>query len=126
MVSDEQLRAKAQSLKKALNRLEDITDSDAIQETAHELEELHFNPTLLFNVENFLFLSRQDAVAEIDRVTEMTDEAIFDVGIKLGADINKAKCDHMALFVYHFKLLTRLRKDDPEAWDEIHELYEDD
>ena len=32
----------------------------------------------------------------------------------------------MKIMLYHFKLLTRLRKNEPEAWDEVNELYEED
>ena len=36
------------------------------------------------------------------------------------------KMNHLKLLYYFYELLTRLRQDDPAAWDEVNELYEDD
>jgi hypothetical protein len=33
---------------------------------------------------------------------------------------------NLNLLLYHYRLLRRLRDDEPEAWDEVNELMEDD
>jgi hypothetical protein len=49
-------------------------------------------------------------------------------GIRLAQEIpaDELKRKNIDILVSQFLLLERLRAGEPEAWDEIHELYEDD
>ncbi|HKL22090.1 MAG TPA: hypothetical protein VJ904_09805 [Tichowtungia sp.] len=46
--------------------------------------------------------------------------------IKDLAEKPKTTEQHLNLLFYHYALLQRLRRNQPEAWDEVNELMEDD
>ena len=117
---------KIDAFKAAINALPDINNATCIQQTATRLEGLHFTPTLILPVKRFLYCSKADILREIDRVADLTEQELQEQGIELTQEIQEIKLEQIGLLVYHFKLLTRLRQDKPEAWDEIDELYGDD
>lgn len=83
----------------------------AIKASAARLNALNYKPLLLKDVDNFIFLKKADMLSIIEQWSAedpLPSEEAFN------------------LLVYHFKLLTRLRRDEPEAWDEVAELMEDD
>ena len=123
MTSEQEFSANVASYKQVINNLEDVTDPTSIELTVKRLTTLHFSPTLIFPTDNFLHFSKQDVLKEIDRVVELSAE---EADLDPKKDLNELKLEHIGLLVYHFKQLLRLRRDDPEAWDEIGELYEED
>ena len=54
------------------------------------------------------------------------EQELQEQGVEIQQDIQEIKLEQIGLLVHHFKLLCRLRQDDPEAWDEVDELYGDD
>lgn len=122
---DQTFQNRIEKLRNRVRTLQDVTDTEKIKQTAEMLQGMHFNPTLLFRTENFLFFTREDLLKEIDRVASWKTGDLQKQGV--GAeDTETLKLNHVSLLVYHYRLLLRLRKDEPEAWDEINELYEDD
>ena len=109
-----------------IRQLPDVDDAARIQYTTKRLEKLHFAPTLILPAENFTSLSKADILAEIDRIANLSEQEMRVSGVQIHQDIQETKLEQIGLLVYHFTLLTRLRQDDPEAWDEIDELYGDD
>lgn len=100
-----------------------------IEASSQALESFNYAPTLLIPTPNFIHFSRQDLLEEIDRIAGANKEDIEkELGIeeKKGQDLGELVLRHLNLLVYHYRLLIRLRQNDPEAWDEINELYEDD
>lgn len=85
-------------------------DPTAIEEAATELELMNYSPLLLNDVPNFLRIQKAELV-----------QLIIDVAAE-----PKTTEQHLSLLHYHYALLQRLRRREPEAWDEIHELMEDD
>lgn len=117
---------KVDAFKTTIAALPDVQDTARIQPTATRLEGLHFTPTLMLPIAGFLYFSKADMLAEIDRVAALTEQDIRQQGIAVRQDVQEIKLEQIGMLVYHFKLLTRLRQDIPEAWDEIDELYGDD
>lgn len=126
MTAEQDFLAKIDALKASVSALPDVVDVACIQQTATRLEGLHFTPTLILPAKRFLYFSKADMLEEIDRVAELTEQEMQQQGVELTQGMQEVKLEQIGLLVYHFKLLTRLRQDIPEAWDEIDELYGDD
>lgn len=126
MKTEQEFSSKITAFKTTITALPDVLDDECIQQTATRLEGLHFTPTLMLPVARFLYFSKADMLAEIDRAAALTEQDIHELGIEVKEDTQAIKLEQISMLVYHFKLLTRLRQDDAEAWDEIDELYGDD
>jgi DNA-binding MarR family transcriptional regulator len=126
MKTTQEFLTKIDAFKTTIAALPDVQDAVRIQQTATRLENLHFTPTLMLPVAGFLYFSKTDMLAEIDRVAALTEQDIHEQNLEVKEDTQDIKLEQIGMLVYHFKLLTRLRQDLPEAWDEIDELYGDD
>lgn len=82
-----------------------------ISETADRLAAMNWQPTLLADPPDFKTLTKDKLKAFIKQLTASSK------------DLTE---QHLSLLLYHYRLLQRLRNDEPEAWDEINELMEDD
>lgn len=105
------------TLKESLRRLEEIeevTDSVAVKQTAEHLEGKQYYPLLLFPVKNFFFLDKEQIAAELQHLHG--DPAVTDEFKEMQSN----------LILTHFELVNRLRRDDPEAWDALFDMIEDD
>ena len=97
-----------------------------VEETAGILEGMNYEPVLLLKTPRFLRMKRKDLETEIERVNRMTAKEMMAEGFAENANFNEFKAKHLQLLIYHYRLLCRLRADDPDSWDVINELYEDD
>ncbi len=100
--------------------------AEAIKQTAGELEMLSFSPTLLIDTPDFLFFTKTGIIAEAERVAGFPDEKLPEFSNESFNDSNDFRRKHIDLLYYYYELLSRLRLNIPEAWDYVHELYEDD
>ncbi|MFA5687756.1 MAG: hypothetical protein WC959_01180 [Kiritimatiellales bacterium] len=84
---------------------------EKIAETARRLTGMHYQPILLLDVPDFLNITKP-------------------VLLKFVHDIARARDNltepELSLLIYQFRTLQALRRDEPEAWDEVYELMEDD
>jgi DNA-binding MarR family transcriptional regulator len=126
MKPDQEFSAKLDAFKTAIRALPDVGAVHCIQQTASQLEGMHFTPTLLMPVARFLYFSKTDLLEEIDRIAALTAQELYAQGLEIQRDIQQIKLEQIGMLVYHFKFLTRLRQNEPEAWDRIEELYGDD
>ena len=99
---------------------------DTIEKTARRLDDYRYSPILLIPVDNFTRLTKEELREEIQRTAELSESEMQDMGFAEGADFITKKDQQLNLLVHHFSLLSRLRNDEPEAWDEVSELFEDD
>ena len=111
---------------KVLKAFPNDAPAGKIGETARTLEGMAYEPVLLLKTPGFLHMGCKDLETEIARVNAMTDEEMRSEGFAADANFSEFKAKHVQLLIYHYGLLCRLRADDPEAWDIINELYEDD
>ena len=59
-------------------------------------------------------------------MASMKDKELSDIQYAKETSTDEVKQRNIDILVNQFLLLERLRAGVPEAWDEIHELYEDD
>ncbi|MFW5959768.1 MAG: hypothetical protein ACOCSE_01455 [Chitinivibrionales bacterium] len=86
---------------------------EAIERTAQRLEKLSYEPILLTDASGFLRYTKED----LKQVCKgIINDKSDDESVKQQID----------LLIYHYRLLQRLRTDEPEAWDEVEELVGDD
>ena len=112
--------------KKVLKEFPADAPADKIESTARVLTGMNYEPVLLLKTEGFFRMGRKELRKEIDRVTQLTPREMMAEGFGENANFNEFKAKHLQLLIYHYDLLCRLRADDPEAWDTVNELYEDD
>lgn len=98
-------------IKKVID-LPDDASSSKIEKTAALLRGMNYTPTLMMDVPDFLDFTKRKLILEIERFRTLPESE------------NHLK--HIELMIYHYKLLQRLRNDDPKAWDIVNELFEDD
>jgi hypothetical protein len=114
------------NLNEEIRKLDDSVDADGLRLTRERLERVNYSPILILPVPGFLSFSKDDVLREIERVAGLSDREMQDAGLEAGSDFAEMKARHIELLVYHFKLLVRLRRDEPEAWDEVDEIFGDD
>lgn len=83
----------------------------AIQQTAQRLRNMNWEPTLLVTPPDFLTITKT-------RLLEFVAQLVVN-----GKEHTK---QDLSLLLYHYRLLQNLRTDQPDAWDRINELMEDD
>lgn len=99
------------SILQQIQELPPDAEPGAIEETAGRLNAMNWQPTLLTDYPDFVTTTRDELRQFIEELTDKRD------------DLTE---QHLSLLLYHYRLLQRLRTDDPEAWDEVNELMEDD
>lgn len=112
--------------KKVLHEFPVDASADKIESTASVLEGMNYEPVLLLKTPDFFRMGIKDLEKDVDRVLQMTTAEMMAEGFGESANFNEFKAKHLQLLIYHYGLLCRLRADEPEAWDTINELYEDD
>lgn len=102
----------------------DATEGE-ITYTAQGLERYHYEPTLILEAPNFIYWKKGDMLSEWDRLTALphTASELQQVSSMEPAEVITRQ---LKMLHYHYTLLCRLREGEAEAWDVIHELYEDD
>ncbi len=121
-------------LRAQITRLPDHSDEE-IRIAADQLKNLEYSFNL-GNIDIDLFEMRKEGVLrEIDRIDSYSFQKLVETknlepAYKEGEDKEEwsemAKTSRIRLIVQAFTLLSRLRSDEPEAWDEVNELYFDD
>ncbi len=115
-----------EEVQEQLQKLPEDAGSEQIRKTREDLERRSFTPAFLLPVKNFLTMTKDDLVSEVDRVLQLDESYLLKRASGFSDDPQKIRCAQINLLLYYYQLLARLRMDIPEAWDEINELYEDD
>ena len=77
-------------------------------------------------MQGFIRFTKDDLVREMQRTVNLDEEEMRAHGFTDSADLEARKAQQLSLLRYSFSLLSRLRDDEPEAWNEVTELYQDD
>ncbi len=109
-----------------IEAVEDAAEEKRIEAAAADLERTHYEPLFLLPIDGFLRMRASEVLRYARRVVEMTEGEIADYHIRHMNSSNEVKEKQLRMLLRNYALLARLRADEPEAWDEIHELYEDD
>lgn len=122
----EDLLPHAEEKKKEVRRKAGSWSRATIDKVAMDLERYGYEPGIFFPVPDFSSYSTDDMTEEIDRIAAMDEEEVSGLTIAEDRSIDEVKRIAIDMLTEQFLLLERLRAGEPEAWDEIHELYEDD
>lgn len=112
--------------KSELNRSTNFSTDADIERTARDLEKIGYEPPVFIPVEGFLRFRVRDMHREIERIAAMDEKELENIELARETSVEDVKRKNIDILVGQFLLLERLRAGVPEAWDEIHELYEDD
>ncbi len=115
-----------EEMKHQLDTLSEDVGPEAIAVTREHLERRSFTPAFLLPVKGFLSMDRAKLEKELDKTLNLDDAYLLEKAGGFSKDPQKIRNTQVNLLLYYYDLLARLRLDSPEAWDEIHELYEDD
>ena len=105
---------------------------EAVEAAAHHLEMLHYQNLIDFTSKDFLRLTNREFLAELAEVMKMPPRRLGVTATVIedwsagpeAAEENRAK--RLDFMFREYDKLSRLRANEPEAWDEINELYYDD
>lgn len=110
--------------------------SQTIESTAKTLEDLSFSFTLgdmdvdLFRLDKKGFLNLLEKIEDLSVSAIEDSPTIFDPPQNHSPSLEdwarNAKARRIEVLLEKFLFLQRLRQDDPEAWDEVNELFYDD
>ncbi len=123
METDKSFAEQVDDLKYMIGELEDIYTEEIREQTAARLEGLNYAPSVITPNAQFLRMTRQDLLDEIDRILEMPDQEACAL-----APNDTKKCEDLRLqfikvLLYYYEKLLLLRKGDADEWDEVDELY---
>ena len=85
---------------------------ERIESTKSELEGYNYSPLFTLDVPNFFTTTKEDILKFVRSISENRRNEIDE--------------EDLSLIVYHYKLLQRLRCNDPESWDHVTELMDED
>jgi len=68
----------------------------------------------------------KDIHNELERIVSLDPREVAEIKLAQETSPEELKKRDIDILTSQFLLLERLRAGEPEAWDEIHELYEDD
>jgi hypothetical protein len=113
-------------MKAALRKKARNWDRSTVDRVAEDLERYGYDPGIFFPVPDFASYSAEEMGEQLDSILAMDEEEVE--GLAIAEDRSAAEVKRIAvdMLIGQFYLLERLRAGEPEAWDEIHELYEDD
>jgi len=112
--------------KAELNKSTHFSTDDAIEKTARDLEKKGYEPPVFLPVKGFLRFRVKDIHNELDRIASLDPKEVEEIKLARETSPDELKKRDIDILTSQFLLLERLRAGEPEAWDEIHELYEDD
>ncbi len=112
---------------RALQRRASRLPSDRnIEATAEQLDRMNWTPELLHIPENFSRITRERILAEVQSTLALNDKETEKLFGKVTMPPSHVRLTQASLILSAAELLAGLRADNPEAWDTVNELYEDD
>ncbi|MDT8390266.1 MAG: hypothetical protein RRC34_07135 [Lentisphaeria bacterium] len=101
------------TIRTAICSLPEDASEEAIEQTARRLKQICYEPLLIRKPSDYLHITKEGLLAFIDELTEGPD-----AGDVTEQDVN--------LLLHQYQILQKLRQNDPDMWDEITELWEED
>ncbi len=113
------------NVREMLENVPSDASAEQIEKTARDLENKSYEPMLLIDAPGFLRWKKEDLLNEYERLIalEEDDDAVMAIDDMYLDDVIEKQ---LGLLIYHYELLCELREGDADAWDQIHELMEDD
>lgn len=114
---------KVAALQDELRTVTDVADPKLIEETAKRLEGLNYAPTVILPVDRFLRIKKIELLEQIETIIILSDEEVYELSPGDPRSYYDLKLQYISALIYYFKQLAQLRRGNPEAWDEVDELY---
>lgn len=114
---------KVAALQDELRTVTDVADAHVIEETAKRLEGLNYAPTVILPVGRFLRMKKIELLEMIEDIIILSDEEVYELSPGDPRSYYDLKLQYISTLIYYFRQLAKLRKGNPEAWDEVDELY---
>ena len=103
---------------------DDATD-EQIRLSVEGLKRHNYEPLMILSAPDFIQWRKQDVLTEFDRLAALSSDNAELIAVTEMTPSEVVE-KQMGMLLYHYELLCRLRLGEAEAWDVVHELYEDD
>lgn len=123
MLNQHEFFEKLEVLQNEVRALGKSDEPAIIEETASRLEGFNYTPPVSIPVDQFLRVTTDELLLEINRISQLTNENRDDHASAERENEWQRKLQHISILVFYFKELVALRQGVPEAWDEVDELY---
>lgn len=114
---------KVSEFKDEIRKLVDDSGSELIEQTASRLEKLNYAPPVILPVHDFLRLTPETLLKEIERILAMPDQEACALAPDDTLKCQDLRLQFISVAIFYYRKLMLLRQGDAEAWDEIDELY---
>lgn len=102
-----------QAIREQIGALPEDVSQEQIERTAQRLEGICYEPVLTREPPDYLRITKERLLSFVNELANASGE-------------EEATEQDLNLLLHQYQFLQRLRQDDPTAWDEISELWEDD
>ena len=123
MTNDHSFSKNVAQFKDEVSRLQECTEREIIEQTATRLEGLNYAPALIIPVYDFLRLTSDTLLEEIDKILAMPDQEACALAADEPQKCQDLRLQFISVLIYYYKQLVLLRQENPDAWDEVDELY---
>jgi len=123
MTTNHSFSEKVETFKDEVNRFQENTAQDIIEQTAIRLEGLNYAPPLIIPVPSFLRLTSKGLLKEIDKIVAMPDQEACALAPDDPQKCQDLRLQFISVLIYYYKQLILLRQGDPDSWDEVDEVY---
>lgn len=123
MATVQEYNEKINELKDGLRALPEDAEIAELEATAKRLEGLNYAPPVVIDVRRFLRLTKTTLLEEIDSICAMPDAQACALAPDDPQKCQDLRLQFIAVLIYYYRILVRLRVGDTAAWDEIDELY---
>ena len=122
------MKEKSPEVQKALllARIDHLPESPDGEFAAERLERWNWQPELLADFPDFARITADQLRREVQRFFAMDDRQVVEETGVVAMDPERIRITQASMLVNAAELIWRLRSDEPEAWDSIAELYDDD
>lgn len=122
-MNENNFEEKVGQLKEEVGHFEEQITPQTIELTAVRLEKLNYTPPVTIPNASFLRLTRNGLLDEIEKLLALSDKEACALAPDEPMECRDLRIQFISVLIYYYKRLMLLRQDDPEAWDEIDELY---
>lgn len=114
---------KIAKLKDEVSRLQDSEEPENIEQTANRLEGLNYAPPIILPVPDFLRLTSNGMLKEIDKILALPDQEACALAPDDPQKCQDLRLQFISVLIYYYRQLVSLRQGNAETWDEVDEVY---
>lgn len=123
MATDNSFSEKIAKFKDEVSRLQGNVEPESIEQTATRLEGLNYAPPIMMPVPDFLRLTSNGLLREIDKILTMPDQEACALAPDDPQKCQDLRLQFISVLIYYYRQLVSLRQGNPDTWDEVDEVY---